>query len=629
MSPKPQPKDPTKPTLLLRAPAPVQELGATPKDRLVPARSIRDLTANPPSIPDEPEADAARAEVVDRLMHAWQGRLTLSLSPAGMMVAFFDWAAHLANAPGKQANLLEKAARKWVRLAIYLSRAAVDPDTRPCIEPLPQDRRFADAAWQQQPFSTIYQAFLLQQQWWYNATSAIRGVSPRHQRMVSFTVRQILDIFSPSNFPFTNPEVLRRTLEEGGQNFLRGAQYFIEDWERAIAGRKPVGTGAFRVGEEVAVTPGRVVYRNELIELIQYAPSTGTVRPEPVLIVPAWIMKYYILDLSPENSLVRYLVGQGFTVFIISWRNPTAEQRDLGMEDYRRLGIGKALDAIGAICPGQPVHACGYCLGGTLLSIAAATLARDHDERLKTVSLFAAETDFTEAGELTLFLGNSQVAYLEDTMWEQGYLDTRQMSGAFQLLRSNDLIWSQGIRQYLEGERVPMNDLMAWNADATRMPYRMHSEYLRHLFVENELAEGQYRVEGHPIALTDIRAPMFVVSTRTDHVAPWLSVYKIHLLTDAPIDFVLTSGGHNAGIVSEPGHPGRAFQMAHRPAGGRYTDPETWAAATPVSEGSWWPAWAAWLGEHSSAPGVPPAMGAPDAGYPALADAPGRYVLAP
>ena len=264
-----------------------------------------------------------------------------------------------------------------------------------------------------------------------------------------------------------------------------------------------------------------------------------------------------------------------------------------------------------------------------MLAIAAAAMARDRDDRLKTITLFAAETDFTEAGELTLFLGNSQVAYLEDMMWEQGYLDTRQMSGAFQLLRSNDLIWSQAVRQYLQGKRVPMNDLMAWNADATRMPYRMHSEYLRRLFVENELAEGQYRVDGRPIALTDIRAPLFVVATRTDHVAPWLSVYKIHLLTEGPISFVLTSGGHNAGIVSEPGHPGRTYQIAHRPSGGRYIDPETWAAATPVGQGSWWPAWADWLGEHSSPPGPAPSLGAPDGGFPAIADAPGRYVLDP
>ncbi len=583
----------------------------------------------PQPFPDEASADTARADVIDRLVHAWQGRFTYSLSPAGLMVAFYDWGLHLANAPGKQAALVEKAVRKWVRLMLYLSRLSREPDCPPCIEPLPQDKRFADEAWQQPPFLVTYQAFLLLQQWWYNATSRIRGLTPRHERVVTFTMRQILDIFSPSNFPLTNPVVLRRTLAEGGQNFARGCQYFLEDWERAIAGRKPVGTEAFAVGRGVAITPGKVVYRNDLIELLQYSPTTAAVHAEPVLIVPAWIMKYYILDLSPQNSLVRYLVAKGFTVFMISWRNPTAEHRDLGMEDYRRLGILEALKAINTICPDQKVHACGYCLGGTLLSIAAAAMARDDDDRLKTITLFAAETDFTEAGELSLFLGDSQVAYLEDTMWEQGYLDTRQMSGAFQLLRSNDLIWSQGVKQYLEGERVPMTDLMAWNADATRMPYRMHSEYLRHLFIENELAEGKYRVDGRPIALTDIRVPIFAVATRTDHVAPWRSVYKIHLLSDAPVSFVLTSGGHNAGIVSEPGHRHRAFQISHRSSDGHYIDPDSWAAATPVSDGSWWPVWVDWLGENSSAERAPPAMGAADKGYPALADAPGRYVLEP
>jgi polyhydroxyalkanoate synthase len=591
------------------------------------------LSQPPPTdaslLPDEPAADTARAEVFDRMVHAWQGRFTASISPAALLMSFFDWGLHLANAPGKQVNLVEKAMRKWVRLALYLSRVCKGVDCPPCIQPLPYDKRFAAPAWQQLPFSAIYQSFLLQQQWWHNATTGIRGVAPRHERMTAFAARQVLDVFAPSNFPLSNPEVLRRTMAEGGQNFLRGAHNLIEDWERAVAGRKPVGTEAFTVGRDVAVTPGKIVYRNELIELIQYAPSTETVRPEPVLIVPAWIMKYYILDLSPENSLVRYLVGQGFTVFVISWRNPTAEQRDLDMDDYRRLGVARALDAINAICPGQPAHACGYCLGGTLLSIAAAAMARDHDARLKSITLFAAETDFTEAGELTLFLGNSQIAYLEDTMWEQGYLDTRQMAGAFQLLRSNDLIWSQIVRQYLMGERAPMTDLMAWNADATRMPYRMHSEYLRHLFSENQLAEGQYRVEGRPIALSDIQAPIFVVATQTDHVAPWRSVYKIHLLTDTALTFVLTSGGHNAGIVSEPGHPGRSYQISRREHDGQYVDPETWVATVPAAQGSWWPQWVAWLAEHSSPPAAPPAMGAADKGLPVLSEAPGRYVLEP
>ena len=573
------------------------------------------------------DIDAARADIVDRMMHAWQGRFTQSISPAALMMAFVDWSVHLANAPGKRAILMEKWARKWTRLAIYASHAAADPGCGPCIEPLPQDRRFGDPAWKQAPFNVISQAFLLQQQWWFNATSDVRGVSPRHERTVEFVMRQILDVFSPSNFPLTNPEVLQRTRDEQGSNLQRGMQYLIEDWQRVAAGKKPLGAENFAVGEKVAITPGKVVYRNELIELIQYAPATPDVHPQPILIVPAWIMKYYILDLSPENSLVRYLVEHGFTVFMISWCNPTAEQRDLSMEDYRNQGIMAALKVIGAICPEQKIHACGYCLGGTLLSIAASTMARDGDDRLQSLTLLAAETDFTEAGELTLFLDSSQVSYLEDIMWEQGYLDTKQMSGAFQLLRSNDLIWSQGVQQYLKGERSPMSDLMAWNADATRMPYRMHSEYLRRLFMENQLASGHYRVEGRPIALTDIDVPVFAVATRTDHVAPWHSVYKIHLLVEASIQFVLTSGGHNAGIVSEPGHHGRSYQINHSDAGMRYIDPDTWEAVTPIEQGSWWPRWIDWLGSHSSARVAPPPMGAAEKNFPPLADAPGRYVL--
>ncbi len=562
-------------------------------------------------------------------MHAAQARLTLSISPAALRLAFSDWAMHLANAPGKQQGLAEKAARKWTRLLIYLAHRARDPETEPCIEPLANDRRFADPAWRQPPFDAIYQSFLLCQQWWFNATTGVRGVDPAHERIVEFTTRQILDLFSPSNFPWSNPEILSATLAEGGQNFVRGALNFIEDWERAVAGRRPVGTEDFVVGRDVAVTPGKVIYRNELIELIQYAPATPTVRPEPVLIVPAWIMKYYILDLSPENSLVRHLVAQGFTVFMISWRNPTAEQRDLGMDEYLHLGIENALVAVNAMVPGAKVHACGYCLGGTLLSIAAAQMARDGDDRLKSVTLFAAQADFTEAGELMLFTNESQVAYLEDTMWEQGYLDTRQMAGAFQLLRSNDLIWSQMVRQYMLGRRTAMTDLMAWNADATRLPFRMHSEYLRRLFLENELAEGRYPVNGRPVALSDIRVPIFAVGTETDHVAPWRSVYKIHLLTETEVTFVLTSGGHNAGIVSEPGHTHRSFHTTTRAAEGRYLDPETWIASAQRNTGSWWPIWVEWLARRSGAPAPPPALGNPEKGYPALADAPGRYVLAP
>ncbi len=586
-----------------------------------------DQTTSP--APDDgrsPDVDLEGPSSSDRLLHATVGRATLGIAPAALALAYADWAAHLASSPGKQQQLVEKAARKAVRLAIYAARAATDPETPPCIEPLPHDRRFRGSAWQRWPFNLTYQSFLLTQQWWHNATTGIRGVSPHHEAVVSFVARQLLDVFSPSNFLPTNPELIQATAEKGGQNLIQGAVNLVEDWERSVAGRPPVGSEAIQVGRDVAVTPGKVVYRNHLIELIQYAPATGEVQAEPILIVPAWIMKYYILDLSPHNSLVRHLVDQGHTVFMISWRNPRAEDRDLDMEDYRLLGVEAALKAIEAIVPDRKVNAVGYCLGGTLLSIAAAARARKGDERINTLTLLAAQTDFSEAGELSLFIDYSELAFLEDLMWDQGYLDTRQMAGAFQLLRSNDLIWSRLLHDYLMGERAAMTDLMAWNADATRMPYKMQSQYLSRLFLYNDLSEGRYEVEGRPVVLSDIRAPIFAVGTESDHVAPWRSVYKVQLTADSDVTFLLTSGGHNAGIVSEPGHPRRHFRMVQRGHGETYVDPDTWLLQAEQQEGSWWPAWADWLAAHSSGPAQPPPMGAPDHGYPPLVAAPGTYV---
>jgi len=571
-------------------------------------------------------AVTAVSDIVDRSLHATIARFTFGLSPAALAKAYFDWMTHLAVSPGKRLQLVDKAARKATRFGNYAFRSALEGGKTPCcIEPLPQDRRFAGEDWQKPPYNFMYQAFLLQQQWWHNATTGLRGVSKHHEAMVEFVSRQILDMVSPSNFLATNPEVLRQTVSKAGMNLVSGLRNMAEDWERTVSGKKPVGTENFVVGRDVAATPGKVVYRNRLIELIQYAPATGKVRPEPVLIVPAWIMKYYILDLSPHNSLVKYLTDQGFTVFMISWKNPNPEDRDLGLDDYRTLGVMAALDAVRAIVPEQKVHAVGYCLGGTLLSIAAAAMARDGDDRLKSVTLLAAQTDFTDAGELMLFINESQVAFLEDMMWEQGFLDARQMAGAFQMLGSSDLVWSRMVRDYLMGERAPMIDLMAWNADATRMPYRMHSEYLRRLFLNNDLAAGRYMVADKPVALTDIRAPIFTVGTVRDHVAPWRSTYKINFLTDTDVTYLLASGGHNAGIVSEPGHDHRGFQVMTRKADDRYIDPDAFLAQAPQKQGSWWPEWVAWLATQSGEPVDPPKIG--NAEHAALGDAPGAYVL--
>jgi polyhydroxyalkanoate synthase len=579
-----------------------------------------------PEKPVSPETSASKASL-DRPLHAALARFTLGISPAALSQAYIDWLQHIVFSPDKQFALSELLARQWARYLDYCRQACADPDCTRCIEPLPQDKRFAGAAWQRWPFNAIYQGFLLSQEWWHSATTGNEGVSKHHQDVASFVARQLLDVFSPVNFPVTNPGVLETTIKQGGMNLVRGTANFWEDWHRNLRGDKPLGTEAFKVGQNLAVTKGQVVFRNRLVELIQYAPVTEKVYAEPILIVPAWIMKYYILDLSPENSLVKWLTQQGFTVFMISWRNPTAEDRDLGLEDYATLGIAAALDAISASLPEQKVHAVGYCLGGTLLSTVAAAMARDGDDRLKSLTLLAAQTDFTEAGELTLFIDEAQISFLEHMMAEQGFLDTRQMSGTFQLLRSNDLIWSTMVHSYLMGERQPMIDLMAWNADATRMPYRMHSEYLRRFFLNDDLAEGRYEVGGRSVSLRDIRIPIFAVSTVTDHVAPWRSVYKIQMLADADVTFVLSNGGHNAGIVNPPGHLHRHHQIALHKEHDKYVDPDAWQKSAVHHEGSWWPCWRDWLVKQSSERIPPPSLGAPQNGYAALGDAPGRYVF--
>ena len=568
------------------------------------------------------------AQGADRVPRAFMARAAFGVSPVSLGLAFADWWLHLASSPGKQAELARKAARKWLRYSDYLANLARGRSCPTCIEPLEQDSRFSGPAWQAWPYNAIYQAFLLTQQWWHNATTEVRGVSPHHEAIVNFVGRQMLDVLSPSNFPWTNPEVLAAAAAEGGANFVRGASNFAEDQRDAALDRAPAGVERFVPGRDVACTPGKVVFRNRLIELIQYAPATETVHPEPILVVPAWILKYYILDLSPANSLVRYLVAQGHTVFMISWKNPGPEDRGLSMHDYRTMGVLDALGAIERIVGARKVHAVGYCLGGTLLAIAAAAMARERDERLASATLLAAQVDFEEAGELTLFMDESEVSLLEDMMAEQGFLDARQMAGAFQWIRSNDLIWSRRVREYLLGARAPLTDLAAWNADGTRMPARMHSEYLRRLFLNNELSEGHYQVEGRAIALRDLKLPLFAVGTSKDHIAPWRSVYKLHLFTDGDVTFVLASGGHNVGIVSPVnGYAGATYQVATRRHAEPYVDPEAWAALAENHAGSWWPYWQQWLAERSGARTAPPAMGAPEKGLPVLGSAPGEYVM--
>ena len=490
------------------------------------------------------------------------------------------------------------------------------------------DPRFAAPEWQSWPFNAISQAFMLTEQWWRSAIAATHGVSAHDRQQADFYTQQWLDMFSPSNYLPTNPEALNETLKTGGANLLRGARNRMDDAMQLASGAPPPAMQQFRPGHEVAVTPGKVVFRNHLIELIQYTPQTPTVFAEPVLIVPSWIMKFYILDLSPGNSLVRFLVERGHTVFMVSWNNPGAQDRNLGMDDYLESGVMAAVDTVQAIVPQRKIQALGYCLGGTLLSIAAAAMAREHDGRLNSLTLLASELDFSEPGPLGLFIDERQLAKLDQMMSARGYLDGTQMASAFAMLNARDLVWSRMEHEYLMGRSLPVSDLIAWNADATRMPYRQHHEYLHGLYLHNDLAKGRYLVNGKPVSLQDIHVPVFALGTQRDSVSPWRSVYKIQQSVHTDLTFCLTSGGHNVGVVNPPG-PGvhRTYQLARRGLKGASVDADTWLAGTPAHEGSWWPALESWLAALGGARVKPPHMGGKAGTGKVLAEAPGAYVL--
>jgi polyhydroxyalkanoate synthase subunit PhaC len=578
------------------------------------------LMPTSPSTFVAPTARSAAANL-DGTLHAAMAPLSGGLSPISLALAATDWWLHWASQPAASGGLWLDA----VQRALVCAMQDLTHDGFVHGE----DLRFSHPAWQDWPYSAAARYYLSSEAWWKQATE-MRGMNEHHKEVMRMRARQWLDMMSPANFGLLNPEVRERTLATGGANLIQGLANAVDDW-RQRQGLEPVQAREhpYRPGEDLAVTPGKVVYRNTLVELIQYQPQTPQVQAEPVFIVPSWIMKYYILDLSPHNSMVRWLVGQGHTVFILSWRNPDEGDALLAMDDYLQLGVFEPLAAIRQRIPATPVHAVGYCLGGTLLSIAMAALARPDQVQcaarlppLASVSLLAAETDFSEPGEMGVLIDESQVAMLEDLMAERGFLSGRQMAGSFQFLHSRELIWSATLREIWMGERLRPNDLMAWNADVTRMPAAMHSEYLRRCYLHNELAESRYPVEDRPVSLADVRLPIFLVGTEKDHVSPWRSVYKLHLLTDTELTFALTNGGHNAGIVTEPGHPGRHYALSTRRPGAPWVDPDTWVARAQRHEGSWWEAWQAWLVAHGSGKTVPARTIADKS----LPDAPGSYV---
>ena len=597
---------------------------------------------NQQASPDSPyERQRQAAKALDETVQAQLARANMGLSPVSLALAAADWAMHLAASPGRQMVLGQRALALAQQAWLASARPVTDEDGSP---PAERDARFGDASWKHWPFSALKEGFKASDAWWREAAQ-VDGMTKHHQHVVDFFTRQSLDALSPSNWPFTNAEAQQRARETGGKSLLHGYQHFTEDLKKHQASQHDADPQTlepltFKVGKDVAVTPGKVVFRNHLIELIQYTPATANVYPEPLLIVPSCIMKYYILDLSPANSMVRYLVGQGYTVFMVSWRNPDASDRDLGMQDYLRLGVMEAMAAVKECTKAPRIHALGYCLGGTFLAMVAAALGRKsraaqgkgharehaafppHMPELASVTLLAALTDFSEPGEMGVFIDDDQIQALRQDMERKGYFSGKAMAGSFQFLNSRDLVWSRNTRRYLLGQDEADFDLMSWNADVTRLPARMHSEYLSSLFLNNALALGHYRVGGVGVALMDIHAPMLVVGTMRDHVSPWRSVYKIHLQIDTHATFILAAGGHNAGIVSEPGRARRSYQIAATEDGQGWIGPDEWEASAPVREGSWWVAMDEWFKARSGKPVAPPVINPAHV----LCDAPGDYV---
>lgn len=540
---------------------------------------------------------------------------------SSVMSTFMEFTAHLMSDPFKLANAQMKLWQDYMDLWQRSSRRFFSGEqAEPLATPPQGDKRFKDEVWSTNPvFDYIKQSYLLTSHWMQDQVAHTNGLSNADKKKLDFYTRQFLDALSPTNFAVTNPQVIRTTLETGGQNLFKGLKNLLEDME---AGRiSMTDEKAFKVGKNLAITEGSVVYRNELIELIQYAPSTPEVSRVPLLIVPPWINKFYILDLKPENSFIKWAVDQGLTVFCISWANPDAKLAELDFAGYMDQGILAAMDAVADITNEQDINVIGYCLGGTLL---ASTLAYLHStqpariKHIKSATYFTTMVDFKEAGELTVFIDEEQLEALEKNMSQHGYLDGRTMATTFNLLRANDLIWSFVVNNYLLGREPFPFDLLYWNGDSTRMPAKMHSFYLREMYQRNNLCKkGGIKLKGQPIDLTSITTPTFILSTREDHIAPWVATYAATQLYQGEVDFVLAGSGHIAGVVNPPANNKYGYWTSES----LPTHPADWLKDAQQHEGSWWPYWRHWLGKHDG--NLVPARKIKHA----LCPAPGEYVM--
>ncbi|WP_179953193.1 PHA/PHB synthase family protein [Desulfobotulus mexicanus] len=552
------------------------------------------------------------AHIIDRNFRKDMVRFTGPMDVPAFSRAYFDAIVHLAWSPGTQFRMMLE------RMEFFTDLFAIKSGMSPPV----LDRRFRDPQWNDWPFSMYKDLFIRFEKHMESRFKDIRGVSEHSNLLIQFLTHQITAMMNPLNFPVTNPEVIRTTLEQGGQNIVKGMQNLI-DTLTTHGGELVVRHSRddyHEVGKTLATTPGKVVFRNRLIELIQYAPVTDKVCGTPILLVPAWINKYYILDLSPHNSMVRYLTEQGFTVFIISWKNVDGSFRDDGIDTYVKNGLVEAIAEIRQITGSDGVHLTGYCMGAILCSIAAAFLRSQEDTSVKTLSCFASQLDFSDAGDLRSFIDESQITFLKDLMEEKGYLAKSNMMQTYSLLRPRDLYWNFLIDEFFLG-KDPFNlDFLFWNDDGTRMPMRLHIDILERLYLEDQLTEGKFRMDdGRSIDLRNIDMDLYSVGTLKDHIAPWKSVYRIPHFVSSPIKFVLASSGHIAGIIVPPGSKGHYHTdglLGH--------GPEHWLATAHMHEGSWWPDWAAWMKERSQPETNklpwPPAKGRD------LGAAPGTYV---
>jgi poly[(R)-3-hydroxyalkanoate] polymerase subunit PhaC len=538
------------------------------------------------------------------------------------------WRAMMTS-PGALLEAQAEFGRALTDVAARRATAASDtePPEKPVVAPDPGDKRFSNPMWTSNPyFDALKQAYLLSAKAVLDSVDAAEGIDPATKRRVKFFAKQFTDAMSPTNVPWFNPDVLEETLRSGGANFRRGMENVLEDARKNEGRPALVDESAFEVGRNVATTPGSVVFRNELIELIQYAPTQPEIYARPLIIVPPWINKFYILDLQPANSFVRYATDAGRNTFVISWRNPDASLADLTWGDYVKLGPLAAIRVAAEIAGSTDVDAIGYCIGGTLLSTALAYLARTDSNVVNTATFFAALVDFTDPGEVMAFLTGEALAFIDDQMAEKGVLSGRAMADTFSMLRANDLIWGVAVNRYLLGRDAPAFDLLYWNSDATRIPRAAHSYYLRQMYVENNLIKPDaLEVDGVPIDLGRIELDTYCVATSEDHIAPWRSVYAMTRHFGSSTTFRLGASGHIAGIISPP-QKKKAVWWGTPPGTANPADPDAWLAAAPKHEGSWWPDWTAWLAQRSpSRIRSPETPGSEQ--YPPLGDAPGTYVL--